>query len=741
MKKRILAFLLAVSIAVSVLVLPVSAASINNTALQTAITLGAVPTGQELGANITRGAFAKMLVSFSTYRESVGAQGTVGTLYRDVPGSSQWAPYIRIAVQQGWMNGYTDGSFRPDNTVTLEEACAAVLKLLSYKTTDLTGSFPQAQLNKAQQIGLRDQLTCTQGQAMTYEQSTLLLYNALRANTASGSAYGSSLGFTVSNGQVDTSSVLLKSRKGPFVAAEGTQLPFTPVSVYRNDKASASAELNRYDVYYYSESLQTVWIYTRRAAGRITAVSPSASAPTALTVAGSNYTLGSSAVASKISSLNGGGVGEVVTLLLGMDNEVADVITGEEADSVFYGVVQTATRSLVEDNGADVLQKISVMCTDGILRTVNIDKSLNYPTGWLVEISVTPEGEQVTAIESKSVSGTINDTATALGDYALADDVQILETTSEGLAGTVRPSRIAGTKLNTLAVRYYTLNEQGQIDRLILNDVTGDLWKYGVLDDVKNLAFNAGSILGGLTGGSGGSGDSSSGSGSSGGSSSGSGSGSTGGSSSGSGSGSTGDSSSGSGSTGGTTNTTTVVDDLRSVLVPTTSEILWGVIDGSLLSTVWNRITSSSGSLLSIGLKQLANITGQPMSTILNFVGGGATYICYVNGSQASFSTSIKYPVLAGGLAVRQNVNGTVKAMIQLMPMKIDKVGAASVMSNGTRYETADDMQVYLWYKGQYYATKLSEVNSEGYYLTGWYDNFGCAAGKRVRVIVAVKKD
>ena len=713
MKKRILAFLLAVSIAVSVLVLPVSAASINNTALQTAITLGAVPTGQELGANVTRGAFAKMLVSFSTYRESVDAQGTVGTLYRDVPGTSQWAPYIRIAVQQGWMNGYTDGSFRPDNTVTLEEACAAVLKLLSYKTTDLTGSFPQAQLNKAQQIGLRDQLTCTQGQAMTYEQCTLLLYNALRANTASGSAYGSSLGFTVSNGQVDTSSVLLKSRKGPFVAEEGTQLPFTPVSVYRNDKTSASAELNKYDVYYYSESLQTVWIYTRRAAGRITAVSPSASAPTALTVAGSTYSLGSSAVASKISSLNGGGVGEVVTLLLGMDNEVADVITGEEADSVFYGVVQTANRSLVEDNGADVLQKISVMCTDGIIRTVNIDKSLNYPTGWLVEISVTPEGEQVTAIESKSVSGTINNTATALGDYALADDVQILETTSEGLAGTVRPSRIAGTKLNALTVRYYTLNEQGQIDRLILNDVTGDLWKYGVLDDVKNLAVNASSILGTLTGSG----------------------------SSGSGSSSSGNSSSSSGSTGSTTNTTTVTDDLRDVLVPTTSEILWGVIDGSLLSTVWNRITSSSGSLLSIGLKQLADITGQPMSTILNFVGGGATYICYVNGSQASFSTSVKYPVLAGGLAVRQNVNGTVKAMIQLMPMKIDKVGAASVMSNGTRYETADDMQVYLWYKGQYYATKLSEVNSEGYYLTGWYDNFGCAAGKRVRVIVAVKKD
>ncbi len=39
------------------------------------------------------------------------------------------------------MNGYTDGTFRPDNAVTLEEACTAVLKLLGYKMTDLNGAF------------------------------------------------------------------------------------------------------------------------------------------------------------------------------------------------------------------------------------------------------------------------------------------------------------------------------------------------------------------------------------------------------------------------------------------------------------------------------------------------------------------------------------------------------------------------------------------------------------------------
>ena len=712
MKKRFLALLLAVSMAVSMLAMPAAAlGSASNTAVQTAITLGGMDAGQtgSLDAVVTRGAFARMLVAFSAYRESAASQGAVGTLYKDVPGSSQWAPYIRIAVQQGWMNGYTDGTFRPDNAVTLEEACTSVLKLLGYKMTDLNGAFPAAQLNKAQELGLRSQLNRAQGQTMNYEDCAMLLYNALTANTASGGAYGSTLGFTVANGQVDTSTVLLSSLKGPFVASEGTQLPFVPVSVYRNDKVSESGELNRYDVYYYSESLQTVWIYTRRAAGRITAVSPSASAPTAVTVAGTSYQLGSSAVASKISSLNGGGVGEVVTLLLGMDNEVADVVTGEEADSVFYGVVQTATRSLVEDNGADVLQRVAVMCTDGITRTVNVDKSLNYPAGWMVRIDVTPEGENVTAIENRTISGTVSADATMLGDHKLADDVQILDTTTEGVAGTVRPSRLSGTKLNMLNVRYYTLNDNGEIDRLILNDVTGDLWNYGVLDDIRNIAANLPSSK------------------------------TTGGSSSDSGSGS----GSGSGSTGGSTSgtETTIINDLRNILVPTTSEILWGVINGDILQTVWNKVTSSTGSLVSIGVKQLAKVVGEPYGTILNYVGGGATYVCYVNGQLTSYTTSIKYPVLAGGLAVRQEVNGSVKAMIQLMPMKIDKVGAASVLSGSTRYEVADNAQVYLWYKGQYYATKLAEVNSDDYYLTGWYDNFGCAAGKRVRVIVAVKKD
>ena len=140
------------------------------------------------------------------------------------------------------------------------------------------------------------------------------------------------------------------------VIVASTVLPFAPAAIYRNDEVTTSAALSPYDVYYYNESARTVWIYNKRAAGRVTAVSPSASAPTSVTVAGVTYTIASPSVAYQLSSLSGGGVGQVVTLLLGMNNVAAGIITGEEADEVFYGVVQSASRNLIdEDNSADVL--------------------------------------------------------------------------------------------------------------------------------------------------------------------------------------------------------------------------------------------------------------------------------------------------------------------------------------------------------------------------------------------------
>ena len=691
MKKRFFALLLAVCIACTMLVMPASAGG-SNTAVQAAVMLGGLDSGQDAGAALTRGQLAKLLAAFSSYRESAAAGNTSGALFTDVAGSDPLAAPIRIAVQQGWMSGYSDGSFRPSNTVTLEEACAAVLNLLGYDVTTLNDTFPTAQLNKARELGLRSDLAAGQGDTLTIADGALLLYNALTAQTAEGETYGSTLGLTVTDGQVDVSSVLLEDVEGPFVADGSTQLPFEPEAVYRNDEVTNSASLHTYDVYYYNVNARTLWIYTTKAAGRITAVSPSASAPTSVTVAGTEYTIGSSQAASALSSLNGGGVGQVVTLLLGMDDEVVRVLTGSEADQVFYGVVQDSSRSLIEDNGADVLQNVTVACTDGVTRTVQVDKSLNYPAGWLVEITVDENGENIRFIDEKHTSGAFNSGSTALGGTALAEDVEILDTTGEGMAGTIRPSRLSGVTLASDDVRYYTTNEAGEIDRLILDNVTGDLWTYGVLDDVRNLTDAAAAAIDGTSG-------------------------------------------SDTGSSGSSLST------LADSILPTTSEILYGIIDGSILSTFWESLTSSPSSIASWLLSAASDSTTGPLSSVLGWLGDGASYVCYIDGENTALNTSVKYPVVAGGIAVGKNASDEVTSMQQLMPVLIDGLGAASATSGGTRYETADDMQVYLWYKGQYFATTLSQVNPEEYYLIGWRDNMGCAVGNKIRVLVAVKKD
>ena len=713
MKKRILALLLAVCVACSMLILPASASG-SNTAVQTAVTLGGLTSDQtaNLAAPLTRGALTKLMVAFSAYRESAKTQGSTGTLFSDVSSGSAYAPYVRIAVQQGWISGYTDGSFRPDNAVTLEEACTAVLKLLGYDVTTLSGTFPAAQLNKANELGLRDNLTKTQGEGMTLEDGAVLLYNALTATTAEGKVYASSLGFTVNNGVVDVSSILLSNVKGPFVAGLGTQLPFAPTAVYRNDTVTTDATLNAYDVYYYNETARTVWIYTRKAAGRITAVAPSANAPTSVTVAGTEYTIASSSVAAQLSALNGGGVGQVVTLLLGMNDEAVAVLTGDAANEVFYGVVQTTSRSLVENSGPDVQQTVAVACTDGVTRSVNVDKQFNYPAGKLVAITVDENGENIRSLETKSTSGTVNAEGTALDNTALASNVEILDTTSEGLAGAVRPSRLSGVTLSGTDVKYYTTNEKGEIDRLILSDVTGDLWEYAALDGIQAATDYAGSKIDEKINEK------------------------------------VSSSSSTSSSLAGMTTTTEDDDqkakqtalDVRNILLPSTSDVLYGLVDGSIVSTTWNQLTGSTDRLASYVLKKVGDNVGGVAGNIIDYFASGANYVCYVNGKQVTYTTAVKYPVIAGGVAIGKSADGKkVNAMVQLSPVVVDKLGAGWVMKGDTRYETADDIQVYLWNQGTYYKVSLADLNPQDYKLIGWYDNQGHSAGNKIRLLVAVR--
>lgn len=502
MKRKILAILLAACAAFSLLTLP-AAAEADTGVVQTVRAMGIIQGDTSgnlnLSSNVTRAQFAKMLVAASTYKDSVG-EGVGSSLYKDVK-SGYWASkYIKVAVEQGWMLGYTDGTFRPDRTITLEEACASVLRELGYDSSTMAGAYPYAQLSKADALGLRDQISLSQGGVMSRSDCANLFYNMMTAQNSSGKTYATTLGYTVTNGQVDYAALVTANLSGPFVCDGSTpSLPFgtSGISVYRNGAASTLSAMSQYDVYYYNTGLRTVWVYTDRAAGTVTAISPNTATPSSVTVGGNTYSIGTSSAAYKLSALGGFRVGDTALLLLGMDGSVVDVLSGSASSTVYYGVVlSTGTATASGSSSASVVTNVKVACTDGVVHTFSVSSGATYSVGTLVTANITDSGTTVKSLSDKTVSGSVNSAATQLGTLKFADNVQILDTTSDGGYAIIYPARLAGVTLSSSSVRYYALNENGQISDLILNNATGDIWSYcymisaGISGSSDSLSFS-----------------------------------------------------------------------------------------------------------------------------------------------------------------------------------------------------------------------------------------------------------
>ena len=485
MRKKLSA-LLAAALAVSMLTLPAGAVS-QSTALETIQALGILAGDSQgnlnLSSAVTRAEFVTMMTAASSYKDTVGS-GYGVSLFKDVK-SSHWASeYIRLAVEQNWMTGYTDGTFRPGRTITLEEACTALLRLLGYDASSLAGSFPTAQLSKAGAVGLLDDVTAKQGQTLTRQDCVTLFYHLLLAETKAGAVYGTTLGYTVKNNEVDYATVVCADTKGPYVADNGggLTLPFTPTAVYVDGALSDQSQVKQYDVYYYNSGLRTVWVYTDRATGTLTDLSPSKTAPTSATVAGVTYSIGSSTASYKLSSQGQFSQGDVVTVLLGMDGDIVDVVSAQNSETTYYGVVIASTKaasssSTSSSSTTSAQAQTQVACSDSTVRTFYHSGGAQS-VGKLVSVAVTQSGTTLSAILRRSLSGTVNSAGTRFAGYSFADNVEILDTDGDGGYARIYPSRLAGYSLTDDDVLFYSLDSTGSIDCLILDEATGDTYTY-----------------------------------------------------------------------------------------------------------------------------------------------------------------------------------------------------------------------------------------------------------------------
>ena len=405
-----------------------------------------------------------------------------------------------------------------------------------------------------------------------------------------------------------------------YVADSGSlSLPFSTsgITVYRNGTASELSAVQQYDVYYYNENLRTVWIYSDRVTGTLTAVSPGTTAPTSVTVAGGTYELGTSTAVYQFSSQGDFSAGDTVTLLLGMNGEVVQAVSAAEADMTYYGVVLSSTKgaadgSTTSEESTSVQTTTVVACTDGTQRTFYHSGSA-YSAGRVVSVTIEDGATRLRTLSSKGLEGDVSRDGSSLGSYDFADDVEILDVDDEGGYARIYPDRLAGAELESDDVSYYSLNELGEIDRLILNQVTGDTYTYAFLVD------------------------------------------------------------------------------------------------------------------------------GEVNSENLEI---SASYTYLLDGETYTVSGSTNYNITHGGIALIYN-NGSISSIRQLESVTLSQLSDLYAMAGNKKYMLADDMEVLLKDSSSsntYYVTTLSEINDEDYRLTGWYDDLDCAAGGRIRILVAVPK-
>lgn len=493
--KKTAAFVLLASLLLSLAAPNACAAAADEATVQQTIQALGIMVGDEKGdmhlaGTVSRAQFAKMMVAASAYKDSVGAAANASP-FKDVKHTHWAASYILTAVKAGWVTGYTDGTYRPDSSVRLEEAVSAVLKMLGYTSADFSGSFPEAQLTKYRALGLDENISKAQGEALSRLDCMHLFFNLMGTKNKSGSYYAASLGYSVNSaGELDYASLVLQNMKGPYIVSDSgwrSVLPFDPgtATLYKNGAVSDSASISSYDVFYYNANMRTIWVYRRHISGVYTAASPSTAAPTSVTVAGGTYPVSTASAGYALSDLGPFGIGDTVTLLLGMNGDVVGVVDAEELGAARYGMaIATEIKSYTDRAGkVQTAKTVSVVCTDGSIYEYEYS-GLSIDEGDLLQISFTGAGASVKRLPEKGLSGTVGAAADGLGSYTFADEIRILDTTANNSYCKVYPSRLAGLTLRSGDVRCYVADQEGKITDLILNDVTGDAYRYGILTSV-----------------------------------------------------------------------------------------------------------------------------------------------------------------------------------------------------------------------------------------------------------------
>lgn len=258
-------------------------------------------------------------------------------------------------------------------------------------------------------------------------------------------------------------------------------------TITKNGAAADASALAQYDVGYYDAASGTLRVSDYRVTGYISSASPSISAAETITVAGHTFDV----LECAWDTLKGFDMSDKVTLLLTDDCKVAAVYRASKLSADMVGVLGKDGKSVT-------------LAGSGITISGAMDYTEDAP-GALVTVSISSDGEIKCSAVSDSSAKALDLAAHTVGDVKIASSCAVYEWAGKGYVYDLEgnqgesSSSLNGIdwteKLSSSYVSYTHTNSAGQIDVILLKDVTGNVYDYGkltVIEDAVN--FGSGSM-------------------------------------------------------------------------------------------------------------------------------------------------------------------------------------------------------------------------------------------------------
>lgn len=261
-------------------------------------------------------------------------------------------------------------------------------------------------------------------------------------------------------------------------------------AVMRNGNKVTASDIQTNDIIYYSAELNMVLAYTDKVTGVYEKASPTKDSPISVTVSGRDYSVESVEAFNDLSSSGSFKYGDTITILLGRTGEIAGVAGGtvSAGGSGSGFVIEAGKKDFTNaDNTVYSSYYAKVVTPDGNIHEYAVNNNSSSLVCSAVRMTFKDGKASLTTIRNNGgVYGKVNVAKGQIGDTEFAEDVKILDTSgtySDDTPGYCRiyPQRLDGMTLSSSSVLYYSKNGAGEIDELILKDVTGDTYSYGII--------------------------------------------------------------------------------------------------------------------------------------------------------------------------------------------------------------------------------------------------------------------